>query len=187
MPKTISSCSLRLFADDSLLYKQVTSQVDADSLQADLDSLVNWANKWQMHFNNKKCEHIRIARPTVKNSGDVRSYNFNGEPLKSVDDVMYLGIRIDKRLSFDKHINDVCSKATHTLHMLMRNLKKAKTKTRATAYKTVCRPILQYACTSWSRKGPICSSWDLLSSTVEVFSRFAAASSILSIFLHSSQ
>ena len=33
--------------------------------------------------------------------------------------------------------------------MLMRNLKKARCKTRSVAYKTICRPILEYATQSW--------------------------------------
>ena len=61
-----------------------------------------------------------------------------------------LGILIDKKLSFNHHILVTCGKATRILHMLMRNLKKATTKTRVTAYKTLCRPILEYACHSWS-------------------------------------
>ena len=41
-------------------------------------------------------------------------------------------------------------KATNVLHLLIRSLKKANTKTRETAYKSVCRPILEYATVVWS-------------------------------------
>jgi len=67
-----------------------------------------------------------------------------------VDKVIYLGVTIDNKLSFDQHIINICSKAYKLLHMLMRCLKKAKSKTRATAYKTVCRPILKFATHTWS-------------------------------------
>ena len=39
---------LKLFADDCLLYRTITSEQDTMALQKDLDTLVQWASKWQM-------------------------------------------------------------------------------------------------------------------------------------------
>ena len=149
MPSVVN-CNLRLFADDSLLYKRVTNDADAAEFQHDLTKLSDWADTWQMSFNAKKCEHMRIARPTLINANNHHAYLFDNQPLQSVPHIKYLGITIDANLSFNKQVNDVCKKATGTLHMLMRNLKKARTKTRTIAYKTICRPILEYASHSWS-------------------------------------
>ncbi len=46
--------SLRLFADDSLLYRGIGSITDALKLQEDLDILTDWAQRWQMSFNRSK-------------------------------------------------------------------------------------------------------------------------------------
>lgn len=62
MPTSVQQSTLRLFADDSLVYKQVTTQQDSSQLQNDLNSLVGWADKWQMKFNVSKCEHMLIQR-----------------------------------------------------------------------------------------------------------------------------
>ena len=40
--------TLRLFADDSLLYRQVTSCEDQYIIRRDIDQLSKWANLWQM-------------------------------------------------------------------------------------------------------------------------------------------
>ena len=43
-----ASSTLRLFADDCLLYRVIKSEVDTSQLQCDLDHLSQWAQTWQM-------------------------------------------------------------------------------------------------------------------------------------------
>ena len=45
------SSSLRLFADDCLLYRTIKSTEDSILLQKDLHLLSKWASVWQMQFN----------------------------------------------------------------------------------------------------------------------------------------
>ena len=149
MPNCTNFCSLRLFADDTLVYHQIQNQSDMNDLQSDLANLSDWALTWQMNFNASKCEHMRVARKSEQTVPPA-SYSFSGESLKSATCIKYLGVLIDETLSFDRHIQMICKKATQTLHMLMRNLKKAKCKTRSVAFKTICRPILEYASHCWS-------------------------------------
>ena len=51
----LNRSTVRLFADDCLLYKTISNQDDADRLQDDLDKLQEWTDNWQMNFNAKKC------------------------------------------------------------------------------------------------------------------------------------
>ena len=148
MPSCIDHCNLRLFADDSLIYHEISCQGSIVELQSDLDRLAEWVRTWQMSFNVSKCEHMRVTRKSDTARAPV--YNFDNSSLLQVEDIKYLGIQIDCHLSFDKHIQEICRKATNSLHMLMRNLKKARPKTRTIAYKTICRPVLEYASHSWS-------------------------------------
>ena len=149
MPNSVLNSSLRLFADDSLIYKPISSPSDTASFQADLDRLHDWSLTWQMKFNIAKCEFMRISRPSL-NPPSLPTYYLNGCNLTYTTHVKYLGIYIDQFLSFDRQITTMCRKATGVLHMLMRSLKKAKTKTRSLAYKTICRPILEYGSQSWA-------------------------------------
>ena len=54
LPSRVSSTA-RLFADDCLLYRVISNQEDAASLQEDLDHLQEWERDWQMNFNPDKC------------------------------------------------------------------------------------------------------------------------------------
>jgi hypothetical protein len=70
--------------------------------------------------------------------------------LKSVNTFKYLGVNIDSKLKFGIHIIDICQRASNTLNMLMRSLKRARQRTTTTAYKTLCRSIIEYATHIWS-------------------------------------
>ena len=60
LPNGIES-SVRLFADDCILYSTVAGPEDVGRLQRDLDTLTTWQNKWQMAFNAQKCYVMRIS------------------------------------------------------------------------------------------------------------------------------
>ena len=45
---------IRLFTDDFILYKQISSVTDANHLQSDLQSLQHWEDKWLLKFNISK-------------------------------------------------------------------------------------------------------------------------------------
>ena len=47
--------TIRLFADDALLYQQIKSHEDHVKLQDDLNRLMDWAATWGMEFNPTKC------------------------------------------------------------------------------------------------------------------------------------
>ena len=54
--------TLRLFADDALLYRSINTMNDSVILQNDIDKLVSWSKTWQMQFNVTKCHTMRISR-----------------------------------------------------------------------------------------------------------------------------
>ena len=56
------SSSLRLFADNCLLYRTIKSTEDSTILQKDLEMLSQWATVWQMKFNVSKCIVICCTR-----------------------------------------------------------------------------------------------------------------------------
>ena len=54
--------SVRLFADDCVLYRNIHSIQDCFILQEDLTSLGQWEADWQMKFNVAKCHSMRVTR-----------------------------------------------------------------------------------------------------------------------------
>ena len=52
---------IRLFANDILIYKTITTPNDHNILQTDLDSLLQWASDWLMEFNISKCKILQFT------------------------------------------------------------------------------------------------------------------------------
>ena len=50
-----TKAQISLFVDDAVLYGVIKDCDDAESLQQDVNTLVQWADTWQMSFNAKKC------------------------------------------------------------------------------------------------------------------------------------
>ncbi len=61
MPDTVKQL-VKLFADDTKLLCRVENETDYKLIQHDIDSLVEWAEKWHMSFNMSKCKVLRISR-----------------------------------------------------------------------------------------------------------------------------
>ena len=52
---------VRLFADDSLLYREITDISDSQTLQKDLDTLQRWESHNKMEFHPGKCTVMRFT------------------------------------------------------------------------------------------------------------------------------
>ncbi len=50
-------CKITKFDDDTKITSIVTSSVDKQELQQNLNHFVKWTEKWQMKFNVDKCSH----------------------------------------------------------------------------------------------------------------------------------
>ena len=169
---------IRLFADDSAIYRNINSPNDAKSLQNDIFRLQEWAAKWQMKFNIKKCKILRITRRT-KNAikfkytmSSPRSHSTITVPpeiqraaaeilitdppttafthLEDIQSDKYLGVVLDNRLSFNNHTDEITKKATNLLNLCRRNLHMCHQNIKETAYKAIIRPHLEYASPSWN-------------------------------------
>ena len=56
-----SNSTLRLFADDCILYRKIESSADQEVLNLDLENLYTWSKTWQMSFNTTKCKILSIT------------------------------------------------------------------------------------------------------------------------------
>ena len=93
---------LKLFADDTKLYKSIKDVVDKEILQTDLNSLMGWSKSWQLPFNIGKCKllHLGTENPEfqyVLTNGNETS------TLEEVEKEKDLGIVFDNRLQFEQH------------------------------------------------------------------------------------
>ena len=62
------SSSLRLFADDCVLYRIIESDQDQNCLQLDLNMIFAWSQTLQMQLNVNKCVALRCDRSSQPSS-----------------------------------------------------------------------------------------------------------------------
>ncbi len=95
LPDMVSS-QVRLFADDCLLYRPITSIMGQLCHQEDINSLVEWGNKCGMHLNAPKCNILEMSRSQHPLT---RFYTLSGHILDEVNEAKYLGVNISNDLT----------------------------------------------------------------------------------------
>ena len=76
------SSSLRLFADDCIIYRTIKSEQDHLQLQQDLHTANEWSQQWQMCFNVSKCVVLRCYRIL---SPSLFTYILNEQSISCID------------------------------------------------------------------------------------------------------
>ena len=61
----IINFTVRLFADDSVLYRNIRRSEDQQILQDDLNKLAQWEEAWIIRFNVAKCHSMRVMKHTL--------------------------------------------------------------------------------------------------------------------------
>ena len=145
-PEYIKHSTLRLFADDSIIYKTIHNKDDTDKLQQDLNAAGQWETDWLMKFHPDKCNIISI---TSKRNKIHHDYKLHNHTLQQVESSKYLGITLQNNLKWDKHINNITANANRSLGFLKRNLKLNSPHIKEHAYKALVRPKLEYCSSIW--------------------------------------
>lgn len=137
---------IRLFADDCILYSQINNPNDQINLNNALQHIINWCHDWQMEINSNKTVFMTI---TNKRQHYSFPYQIGNNLLEQVGEYKYLGLNISQNLRWDSHIHSTTNKALNKLSFLKRVLKFASPATKLLAYKTLIRPMLEYANVVW--------------------------------------
>lgn len=145
MPECVSS-KCRLFADDSIIYREVRDPEDSNLLQEDLNRLHEWESLWGMSFNPSKCHIMHVTR---KKQPVLTNYTLKGEVLSTVETATYLGVDISANLSWNNQIGKITKKSSRTLGFIKRNITTPSVEAKETAYKALVRPQLEYGACIW--------------------------------------
>ena len=106
-----------LYADDTKIFNEIHCQQDIDDLQQDLNRLFNWTRESLLKFHPDKCVSMRIG-----DKPDLRAeYSMDDKILSSSTEEKDLGVFIDSKLSFDKHISTKVTKATTLVNLIRRS------------------------------------------------------------------
>ncbi|MES9905329.1 MAG: reverse transcriptase domain-containing protein [Sedimenticola sp.] len=140
---------VKLFADDTKVFTRANSEENKTSLQNDLDRLSKWSMDWQLLFNASKCKVMHIGNQESNNlyymtEGDERI------EICKVQEEKDLGIIIDNKLKFTKHINESVKKSNRVLGLIQRTFSYIDKPMFLQLYKTLVRPHLEYGSQAWS-------------------------------------
>ena len=114
-------------------------------LQKDLDEIQEWAKTWKMEFNVSKCKIMHLGYNNPKND-----YNMNNTNLEETELEKDLGVLIDCRLEFDKHIKSIVGKANRMLGLIKFSFTCMNKSMFLHLYKGLVRPLLEYCVQAWS-------------------------------------
>ena len=88
IPSSVSSCNVDLFADDSVLHRQISSFEDCQLFQNDLVSVRQWCDASQIQLNEKKCSVLHVTRQKHPLNQD---YSLDSKKLEVVNYHKHLG------------------------------------------------------------------------------------------------
>ena len=146
--------ALSLFADDSKLFSRIVrsdGKLESDNedrnqtLQGDLNAVLEWAKKWKMEFNVNKCKimHLGYNNPKI-------SYSMGGSNLEETEEEKDLGVLIDNKLDFGNHIKCIVGKANRVLGMIRVSFTCLNVPMLFNLYTALVRPLLEYCVQVWS-------------------------------------
>jgi hypothetical protein len=134
-----------LFADDTaLVFTDVASQTVNDSLSR----FYKWLCLNKLTLNTGKTKFMLFSKKTHPTNPEIL---INGEPIERVDEIKYLGVIIDKNLSFGSHI-DKTAKGLNFLHsVLYKNRSFVKPAIGKILINALAVPKLQYCASVFHR------------------------------------
>ena len=115
----IKKAELHNFADDNTIsYASESLDELITNLQNESQNAIEWFRHNSMIVNPKKFQSIIIDRQNKENLS--QEISFEGTTIKSQDNVTLLGLEIDNKLNFDKHISILCKKSAGQLNAIYR-------------------------------------------------------------------
>ena len=141
LPESILHSSIKLIADDCIIYRAIHTPEDAERLQEDLCALQKWQQRWLMRLNVSKCFTMTVLHP--RRNKIITPYRLHNHLLSPVEHYKYLGVIIQSDLKWHLHIQSITSKANQMLGLLKHNLRTSSIHLRERAYLSLVRPKLE--------------------------------------------
>jgi hypothetical protein len=141
---------LALFEDDTCSYATEKHQCRVlCKLQRGLTAANSWCERWNVKINEGKTEAIYFSR-RLRVPEDMLQLN-GWDIIPFVNNVTYLGITFDRRMTWRLHIERTLTKALRTYlrtYSLFKS-ERLSTNIKLKLYKAPIRSVMTYACSTW--------------------------------------
>ena len=137
------------FADDTRIMRGVRSTADCAQLQADLQTVYDWAEEVNMKFNSSKFEWVRYT--ASKEAAPVFVYlGPDKSAIEQKDNLRDLGVRLSSNLSFSLQVEKAVSSASQMVGWGLRTFRGRNSFLLLTVFKSLVQPHLDYCSQLWS-------------------------------------
>lgn len=146
-----SDVSRALYADDCSLWVQGRRILPlVNKMQSALDQVSTWTDQWGFLFSPHKCNAIIFRRFMKERELDnLPILQIYDQPVAYTDSVKFLGVMLDTRLNLNTMVQHLRAKAINRISLLKCLSGRGCGADRSTLlriYKSLIRPILDYAC-----------------------------------------
>ena len=149
LPNVINNVSVKIFADDTKVFKGIKNDDDVTNLQNAIDEMYEWTNKWLLKFDKEKCKVLHLGRNNPKHEYFIGN-DVDRITLDETDLEKDLGVFIDPELNFKNHVKKTVQKASYASYKIIRNFTYRDSDILVPLFKSLVRPILEYGNTVWS-------------------------------------
>ena len=154
LPEDIISM-IKIFADDSSLFSLILDQIRcSQELNNDMQKVAEWAHQWKMSFNpdpSKQAVEVYFTRRL--NPPNPPVITFNNSAISVQDHQKHLGLILDQKLAFDRHLDEKIKKANRGIGLINRLREFLPRDSLVTIYKAHVRPHLDYGDIVYDRPG----------------------------------
>lgn len=152
---TAPGCKLAAFADDvGIISSSNDPSTIMSSLENQLDSLYQFYFRWKIKLNPSKTQAVFFTKKRCEAKLPSRDINFLGESIKWCNSLTYLGVVLDKKLTFKDHTDSICSKISKSfcsLYSLLHRNSKLSVDNKLIMFRMVIQPIISYCAPVWSQ------------------------------------
>lgn len=146
---------LAQLADDTafLSTSHITNTV-INRLQKASRSFSRYFSKWRVKVNGSKSKVVLFTRKTATRHIPTRRIKVGGRSVDWDQNLVYLGLKFDKRLTYKDHINDKIIKGNLTLkslYSIVNRNSRLSVPHKILLFKTIFRPGFTYASPVWMR------------------------------------
>ena len=161
LPLSLKEGEADIYADDTTIWSSGnTCEEIQQNLQSSLISAEKWFTVNGMVPNTTKTKQLLIGTTQKLYHADKNSLDLflNNTRLKEATNEKIFGVKIDKHLKWDKHIDFLISKLNSRICLLKRAKGYLTIQCRKLLYNAIIKPILEYCCTVWGN----CSKENLI-------------------------